>query len=133
MSESFVNIDGLNDAQELKSVPQGEYQLRVLSCEVRNSKNTGGDFIMASLEILSEPLAKNINHVMMIPTSADDAKKQNNRKLAIRNFLQACGIDTSKGFAPSDLEGCTAWALLVEEEDPEYGKQNRVRKWVAGR
>lgn len=131
--ETFVNIEGLNEAQELKSVPQGEYQVRVVSCEVKTSKNTGGDFLQAQLEIIGEPLTKNINHVMMFPTNSDDAKKQNNRKLAIRNFLQACGIDTSKGFNPSELEGCTAWAILAEEDDPEYGKQNRVRKWVGGK
>lgn len=132
MSETFINLN-LDDAQELKSVPQGEYQLRVVECKTATSKNTGGDYLQATLEILSEPLAKNINHVMMFPTPGDDAKKANNRKLAIRNFLQACGVDYSKGFNPSDLEGCTPWAILVEEDDPEYGKQNRVRRWVTGK
>lgn len=133
MSEgTFVNL-GLDDAQELKAVAAGEYQVRVMEAKVATSKNTGGQYLQLRMEILNEPLTKDISHVMMFPTDADDDKKKNNRKLAIRNALQAFGVDTSKGFNPQDLEGANGWAILVEEDSDEYGKQNRVKKWVTGK
>lgn len=130
--DTFIDL-GLDDAQELKSVPAGEYQVRVVEATIGHSEKTGGDYLKLRLELPGETLSKDLNHFMMFPTPQDDPKKANNRKLAIRNAIQACGIDSSKGFNPQDLVGCTAWAILREEEDPEYGKQNSVKKWVAGK
>lgn len=129
---TFVNL-GLDDAKELKSVPAGEYQLRVVEATIGHSDKTGGDYLKLRLEILNEPFTKDLSYFMMFPTPQDDPKKANNRKLAVRNAIQACGLDTSKGFNPQDLEGATAWAILREEDDPEYGKQNSVKKWVIGK
>lgn len=128
---TFVNIEGLDEAQELKSVPAGEYQVRVTDAKIKTGEK--GTYLMLVMDLPNEPLSKNINHVMMFPTPADDPKRANNRKLAIRNALQACGIPYTGGFNAADLIGSTPWALLTEEEDNEYGKQNRVKKWIASR
>ena len=129
---SFLGQD-FDNIFEPKSMKEGEYQLRVLDAQVKSSSKTGGEYIMAKLEIVGEDEAKNINHVMMLPAASDDVKKKNGRLSAIANFVKACGYDPSSLSNVNELMGATCWAILTEEADPEYGMQNRVRKFVPGR
>jgi hypothetical protein len=126
---SFLG-QNFDDVFEPKSMKEGEYQLRVLDAQVKSSAKTGGEYIMARLEIVGEPEAKDINHVMMLPTDKDDVKKKNSRLSNIQNFIRACGSNPSNLANVNELIGATCWAILVEEADPEYGMQNRVRKFV---
>lgn len=129
---SFLG-QNFDEVFEPKSVKEGEYQLRVLDAQTKTSTKTGGEYISAKLEIVGEPEAKDINHVMMMPTQNDDLKQRNKRLSAIVNFLKACGLDPASTNNIQELIGCTCWAILTEEADPEYGMQNRIRKFVAGR
>jgi len=122
-----MNFD---DVYEPTSLKEGEYQLRILDAKIKSSQKTGGDYLNVRLEVIGEPTAKDINHVMMFPTSADDVKRANNRKAAILSFLKAFGLNTSGTIEPDEYVGSTGWAILTEEADPEYGMQNRVRKFV---
>lgn len=126
---SFLNDLNLNDAVEYSSVAEGEYELRILNIERKISANTGGEYIMARLEVMNEPYSKDINHVMMLPTAADDVKKKNNRLLALVRFFEAFGFDPNNVPTPEEMVGATGFAYLVEEEDNEYGKQNRIRRF----
>jgi hypothetical protein len=129
---SFLGQD-YDQIFEPKSVKADEYQLRVLDAQVKTSAKTGGEYLSAKLEIIGEPEAKDINHVMMLPTSNDDIKQKNKRLFAIQSFVKACGQDPANISNVQDLIGSTCWAILVEEADPEYGNQNRVRKFVVGK
>lgn len=129
---SFLGQD-FDNIFEPKSVKEGEYQLRVLDAQTKTSSKTGGDYISVKLEIVGEPEAKDINHVMMMPTSNDDVKKRNSRLSAIANFLKACGLDPATTSNVNEVIGCSCWAILAEEADPEYGMQNRVRRFVVGK
>ena len=129
---SFLGID-FDNVFEPKSMPAGEYQLRVLDALIKQSQKTGGDYLSVKLEILGEPEAKDINHVMMLPAANDDIKKKNGRLAALANFFKACGKDPSNIGNIQEVIGDTCWAILVEESDPEYGTQNRVRKFVPGK
>ena len=129
---SFLGQD-FDNVFEPKSVKEGEYQLKVLDAQVKTSQKTNGEYISAKLEIVGEPEAKDINHVMMLPTPNDDIKQKNKRLAAIQNFLRSCGFDPSSVSNVNELIGATCWAILTEEQDPEYGTQNRVRKFVVGR
>jgi len=128
---SFLDID-FNDTFEPKAVPPGEYNLRVLRAEIKTSKNTGGDYLNLQMEIVNEPEADNIYHIMMLPTSNDDIKKANKRKLALLAFFKAFGVDATSGMNVDILEGQTGWAILDIEDDPEFGQRNRVKKFVTG-
>ena len=129
---SFLGQD-FDNIFEPKSVKEGEYQLRVLDAQTKTSSKTGGDYISVKLEIVGEPEAKDINHVMMMPTSNDDVKKKNSRLSAIANFLKACGLDPASTSNVNEVIGCSCWAILAEESDPEYGMQNRVKRFVVGK
>jgi hypothetical protein len=131
MSESFLDIN-FEDTYEPTVKAPGEYQVRCLKAEIRTSKNTGGEYVNLQLEIADDPEAKDIFHIMMLPTSNDDKKKANNRKMALLNAFKAFGIDPTGGINLAELEGQTGWAILDIEDDPEYGQKNRVKRFIAG-
>ena len=124
----FLDFSGV---YEPETVPEGEYQLRVLSAEIKASQKTGGDFIQLKLDIPANPKAKDVTHVMMLPTQKDDPKQKNSRLSAVQNFLKACGFDNVQNI--DEVIGAMAWAILTEEETTEYGKQNRIKRFVTGR
>ena len=128
----FLDLN-FDEVFEPKALTQGEYQLRVIDAGVKTSSKGKGDYLGVRLEVMNEPTAKTIQHVMMLPSSNDDIKKKNNRLFAIQSFIKACGMDPGANFNPEQLVGSTCWAILTEEADPEYGNQNRVRKFVAGK
>lgn len=133
MAEDKTLLDlGLEDTPDLQAVEAGEYQLKCTSCEVRTSKNTGGQFIMCRFEIPEIPESKEITQVMMLPTKEDSDKQQIKRKGAIKRCLEAFDIDISQPFNPELMVGATGFANLGVEEDPEYGEQNYVRNFITG-
>jgi len=115
---------------EPESVPEGEYNLRVTNIEEKDSQKTGGKFLQVTMEILDKPKAKNIYHIMMFPTAQDDEKKKNGRLNAIQKFVTAFGADITAGVDLKSLIGNSGWAILREENDPEYGTKNSVKKFV---
>lgn len=131
MSESFLDIN-FEDTYEPTVKAPGEYLLRCLKAEIRTSKNTGGEYVNLQLEIADDPEAKDIFHIMMLPTANDDKKKANNRKMGLLNAFKAFGVDPTGGISLSALEGQTGWAILDIEDDPEYGQKNRVKRFIVG-
>lgn len=130
---TFIDLGDLSDVPEQIAVASGEYQLRGISLELRKQKpeKGTGSFLMALMEIPSEPNSKLISHVMMIPDDSNQERTKNARLRAIRDFRVAFGLGISGPLNFRDFEGALGWAVLVEEEDPQYGVQNRVRKFTA--
>jgi hypothetical protein len=129
---TFINFED-GDAVELGTLPGGtEAQLRIVDAKTGTSQKGSGDFLMIRMEIVNEPYMKDISHVIMFPDGNQDDKSNNNRKLGMKQFRAAFDI-ASGGFNTNELIGKTAWAVLNEKDDPEYGKQNRVKNWVAGK
>ena len=126
----FLDFSGV---YEPETVPEGEVQLRVLNVEIKTQKpeKGSGEFIQARFDIPNAPKSKDVTHVMMLPTEQDDPKKRNGRLAAIQNFIKACGMENINNV--DELIGCTCWAILGEEESTEFGKQNRIKKFVVGR
>jgi len=122
-----------SEVYEPETVVPGEYQLRVLAAEVKQQKpeKGQGSFIQLKLDIPIAPKGKDITYVMMLPTAQDDPKQKNSRLSNIQNFLKACGFDNVQNI--EEIVGSQPWAILVEEESTDFGKQNRVKKFVVGR
>lgn len=128
---SFLDID-VSDAQELQSVPEGDYKLRFVGYDVSEEKY----YVRTTLQIVgpAEKVpanAKDVTHFLYFPKPDDDAKRTNNKKLGIKRFLTAFGIASA-----ADLEtgiGNEAWAFLKEVEPDEgyeeQGRTNRVRSF----
>jgi len=123
----------LDDVKELSSVEPGEYQLRINSAEIKTSEKTGGQYLSVLMAISDESDSKDVRKVFMLPTSDDDDKTRNNRLRAVKNFYEAFGVDSSGSVDTDTLPGLTGWAILAEEEDPQYGVSNYVRRFVFGK
>lgn len=124
----FLDFNGV---YEPETVAAGEAQLRVLECKIGHSEKTGGDYLQVRFDIPANSKAKDISHVMMLPTQQDDSKKKNSRLAAIQNFFRACGVENVNNV--DELVGATPWAILAEEDSVEFGKQNRIKKFVVAK
>jgi hypothetical protein len=128
---SFLDIN-LGDAQEPMTVAEGEYALVIRSAELKTKQKDEGEskHIAIRLEIEGETAAKDINHVIMLPAGRGNEKEDNNRKWQLRCFCEAFDIPFSSGIDLANFPGQRGWAVITETEDPQYGKQNRIRQVV---
>ena len=129
---SFILDVETENAPEFKSLPDGtEAELRILSAEMRNSK-AGDPMLALRLDIPGEPYAKDINHFIMLPNSKDDEKQKAQKLNRLKDFKAAFHLAASGPIAAEDMEGARGWGILAEEDNGEYGKQNRVKRFVIG-
>ena len=129
MPDSFIDIE-VGDAVELEAVPEGSYNVLCRDAEVREGNK--GPYILLRLEIPDEMSSKGITDVMMLPQPSNDPKQQNNRKLRLRKACEAFGVSYEGGFDVQDFINQEAEAALGIEESEQYGRQNRVRRYVTG-
>lgn len=126
---SFINEDTSN-VPELASVPEGEYEVRLLSAIVRNSKK-GDPMIEAKIDIPAEPTSDDIYHYIMLPTNGDNEKQAIRKKQNLRDFKSAFGMPQSGQIDLDDYVGNLSWAIISEEENDQTGKMNnRVKRFV---
>ena len=105
-------------------------QIEIIAASVGTKESTGNSYYALTFESVSDPFAKVFKHWIMLPKEGLDAKEANNRKLRLREFYEAIGFDYTREHSASDLIGLTCWALLRVEDDPTYGEQNKVRRFV---
>jgi hypothetical protein len=129
-----LGID-LDTVPEQAAVPAGEYQLTLVSAEIRDQKpeKGTGKFIQATFEVVDAPDSKLLNHIMMLPGKDDAPRKGQNRLRAIGDFFKAFGIPSSGPVNLDGYSGHTGWAILSVEDGGEYGEQNRVKRFIAGK
>jgi len=135
---SFLELN-LNDVPDLNALEDGEYELRLTSAELRTVNNAastynGAQFILLKFDVPSEPNSKGITHTLFLPREVDDDKDRNARLRQLKAFCDAFDIDYTRGIDIEELKNsaATGWALLKMEDDPEYGEQNRIRRFVVG-
>lgn len=130
---SFLDYD-TTAVPELTVLEDGEHKLRILSCEVKNSKK-GDPMVALRFDDPSEPNAKDFNHFIMLPASGDDEKKKNNKLRQLKEFCDCFSIERSArgiDLNESEVVGLEGWALVGTENTPEYGDQNKVRRFIVG-
>lgn len=128
---SFLDLgEDLDDIPDLSTVVDEDYELRLVTLEKRPGKKKG-PFLFTEFEIVGQPDTKIIRHVLMLPTANDSERQQKNRKRALKYFYKCFSIPTSGPVVFADYIGNAGWATLTEEEDPTYGKQNRIARFRA--
>lgn len=125
--ESFLDLGDLSGVPEEHTKPEAEYEMRITVFEKREKDK--GPYLYLIFELIEDPLAKNVQHVMMLPKPGDDEKTRLRKLRAVKNFYTAFSIPTSGSVNFAEYVGNTGWALLGEKEDEEYGMQNRVRRF----
>lgn len=123
----------LDNVKELATVPEGEYQVRIVNAEMATSQKTGGQYLKVRLELPDESDSKGVTHIIMLPAEDDDDKRKNGRLRNLKNFYECFGVDFTNGVETEDLVGLTGWGLITEEDGGEYGIQNRVKRFVQGK
>lgn len=128
----YGNID---DIPAQHAVAEGEYHLLLVSAEIKDQKpeKGSGRFLQATMEVMDDPNAKLISHVMMLPSEDDNDRKKNNRLRAIGDFLKAFSIPSSGSVNFAQYEGNMGWAVLRVETSDDYGDQNKIRRFITGK
>jgi len=129
MDNTLIDID-VGDAVELQAVSEGNYTLVCRSIETNDKGN--GPYIIMRCDIVGEPTSKSVTNVMMLPQESDDPKQQNSRKLALKRACEAFGVDIGPPLDLTDFVNQEAEAYLTVEETEQYGRQNRLRRYVSG-
>lgn len=126
--ESFLDVD-TSGAQEPVAVESGEHQLRVISGVVAKDKNNH-PYFQPRFDVPAEPRAKDFTDFIRLPHSEMDEKALNRAKWRLESFKKCFGIEGSRIDLEQDLPGKMGWAILGVREDPEFGEQNTVRKYI---
>lgn len=130
---SLLDID-VTDAQEPIAIPAGdEVKLRIVDCRKDVDKNDN-EYILPRFEVVDQPLAKDFTKYIGLPNTEMNEKQVLKAKWNLKSFYLSFGIDSSKPVNPEeDFLGLEGWAILGLEDNPEYGEQNYIKKFVAGR
>lgn len=118
----------LADIPELEVLPPDEYQLEVASAnsDVVDKNNNPGLKLLLKSDKTNTAL---ISHWIGLPHPENDDEEESNKKLRrLKRFVDAFSI--VKHDTDEDLIGTRGFCLLALEESDEYGKQNRVKKFV---
>lgn len=134
VQEFVVDID-TTDAIEISPVEPGEYKLQCVKAEQKaGTDKNGAEWRGISLlfDIPEEMTAGLVNFMLFLPRKTE---KMNDKQYAqsvsrFAKFKAAFGFDAAEAFTPNDLVGREVWVHLIQEEDPEYGVQNRVKDWI---
>jgi len=126
---SFIEIN-VNDAIEPSVVEEGEYTVRIEDAEVKTGQS-GKKYIGLRFSIVDEDNVKQVNEVLMLPDEADDDAQKNRRLLAIKRMCTCFDYEPQGGIDTAELVGREGKVFLKIEESEQYGKSNKVRRYVA--
>jgi hypothetical protein len=130
---SFILDVDTENAPEFKSLPEGtEVEVRIVKAEVKNSQK-GDPMLALRFDIPSEPYSKDINHFIMLPNNQDTDKVKAQKQNRLKEFKAAFNLPPAGPISTDDMEGGSAWAILGEEDNSEFGKQNKIKRFVGSR
>ena len=124
----------LQNRQELKILPKGEYELTVAGVKAHGTEEGEDDSprLNVRCESVDEPLADDIYYTVWLP-SADDSDKQTVRKVNdIAAFMALLGLDND--VSQIDIDewiGCNFRAILGV--DTWQGKKKNIIKELVGK
>lgn len=121
--------DVMNTPDPIVMDADSEVQLRIIACDHKNNKD-GNPYILPRMEVIDEPLAKEVTKYLGLPHPGMDEKQLMRAKNALKHFFNA--FDVPEKFDPEDLVGMEGWAILGVEESDEYGESNYVKRFVTG-
>jgi len=119
----------LTDVPDEQIVPAGEYSVKILSAKAKTSQ-AGNPMIEVAIGFPDEVDSRTCFHYITLPSEDDDEGKANGKLRRLREFYDAFGVSYD---GPVDLDlvvGETAYAIIAEEEDEEYGPSNRVKRFL---
>jgi len=95
---SSLELDGIEDIQELKALPAGQYLVRVSSAEMMNSK-AGNPMLRMICEFPEEPSGSDVFHFLMIPTK-ETPDEQKQMRFSASSSSRSSLVTSSRSFSP---------------------------------
>lgn len=133
MSILDMNFD---DVYEPELFDDGqEVELTIKAAKMQQSKSGKNQVLHVTLYSPEEYRISPFTEYLVIPTDADKAEdpaKYNNMKRRLQSFFGCFGLQASGVQPENDFPGATGVVIIGLSEDEQYGKQNRVRKYVVG-
>ena len=116
----------LEDVPDLEILAPDEYQLEVVIAERKDDKNGDPGLKLAlKSDVANTSL---IGHWIGLPGDSDDEDTKNAKLRKLKTFVNAFSI--TKHEEDEDLVGTRGFCLIGIKESDDYGKQNKVTKFV---
>ena len=132
MDAMVIDVD-TTGAIEMGPVQPGEYKLQCIKTEVKEGIDKNGNpwkGISILFDLPEELEAGLINHMVFLPRGTGTEKQNAQAISRFDLFKRAFGFDPAEKFTPQDLVGREVWGTVTLIEDPEYGFQNRLQRFV---
>ena len=127
----------IENAPEPKCLPRGsEVKARIISVREGISEKNNAQWYQPVFDIPDNPLAMEFNDFFwdLADCNKLDEKSQARSLHKFKLFAEAFNLDYSRPFSwTDDLIGLEGWVILGIKKSDEYGDQNTVQKYVAGR
>ena len=124
---SSLKLDGIEDIEEQKALPAGNYLVRISNAELTNSK-AGNPMLKVIAEFPDEPTGSSIFHFINMPIEDTPEDQARMRLLELKRMLVAFGCKnfSSKGVDPSELIGQECELYVSVEQDQNGIDRNRL-------
>ena len=127
----------IEGAPEPKILPRGsEVKARIINVREGISDKNGAQWYMPTYDVPDDPMVIEFNDFFWDLADRDklDPKSAQRALYKFQKFATAMGLDYSCPFSwMDDLPGLEGWMILGVRKSDEYGDQNTVSKYVAGR
>ena len=116
---SFIDlpINDMDDIQEDKPVPEGEYTLVISDAKEKNDESGSLKGILVICEIQGHDGCANVLHNISLPLPGDESTKVSNKLKFIKRFIQLFNIPVKGNqLNIQDFLGKRAKCMLTQEE-----------------
>ena len=125
------------DSQEPKTLSRGsEVKARVINVREGISDKNGAQWFQPVFDVPSDPMVLEFSDFFWDLASREKLEEKAYQRAVnkFKNFAAAFGLDYSRPFSwTDDLIGLEGWVILGVRKSDEYGDQNTVTRYVAGR
>jgi hypothetical protein len=125
------------NAEEPKILPRGsEVKARIIAVRSGVSEKNGAKWYSPVFDVPDDPMVSEFSAFFwdLADRSKIEPKQVARNMNAFKNFAAAFGLDYSRPFSwEDDLIGLQGWVILGVRKSDEYGDQNTVQKYVAGK
>ncbi len=125
--ETFLDVETENSV-EPRAEPAGEYKIKIVSAEISIDKNRH-PYFLPRFEVIGKPYSKDFTKFHGLPHDDLTEKDLNATRNSLDKFKKCFGLSEGKLSLPGMI-GLEGWAILGAKDDPEWGEQNFVRKYV---
>lgn len=125
------------EAPKPRILPRGtEVKARIINVREGISEKNGCQWYSPVFDVPSDSLVIEFSGFLWDPAEKDnlDARAASRVLPDFREFAACVGLDYSRPFSwEDDLVGLEGWVILGVRKSDEYGDQNTVSRYVAGK